>query len=166
MRLYIFRRDDDFGRDFTRIPIDVIDFGHNFIILKQNGRRIKLTWDEEYPFKTLVADDIINIYILGNDFTKGYILPILRPLSIKDLDAVNIMSSYYDRLKDNISKIKEDNLKILIETVRHFSTKRIKDLQFLKEALKIIDTDEDKINEIRDFVFAGKENKSEKEIEN
>jgi len=122
--------------DFKRIEVFVVGFQNKSIDIKNGKEIVTLSWNSEYTIEDLLYDDILNIYIKGDDFTKGYILPILRDLSFKHLDVLSILDSEFDKQDQTHKKEMEIKSNILKKLIEHDKKRSIEDFQFFKEILK------------------------------
>ena len=134
MKMYIFRKD---GRDFERIKIEVDMIRKRSVIIRHKGQIMTLEWDSEYTFEQLKIDDILNIYILGEDYSKGYVLPHLRDLSIKDLDIKTVVLSQLEKIKQSTIEEKDTAMQLLRGIVLFYTGKNMEDLNFLKDIVSL-----------------------------
>lgn len=134
MYIHIFSQENQ--TDFKRIEVFVVGFQNKSIDIKDGKEIVKLSWNSEYTIEDLLYDDILNIYIKGDDFTKGYILPILRDLNFKDLDISSILDSEFDKRDQKHKKEMEIKSNILKKLIEHDTKRNIEDFQLFKEILK------------------------------
>lgn len=159
MHIYIFRQEAP--TDFKRIEIIVVGFQNKSIDIKDGKDILTLSWDSEYSIEDLLYDDILNIYIKGDDFTKGYILPILRDFNIKDLDVSMILNSELDKRDQAYKKEMEIKSNILKKFIEHDTRRSIEDFQLFQEILKSSSTENRNFNILKDLVDKTKLQESE-----
>jgi len=71
MILHIFKQENQ--TDFERIEVFVVGLRNKSIDIKDGKQIVTLSWNSEYTIEDLLYDDILNVNIKGDDFTKGYI---------------------------------------------------------------------------------------------
>ena len=162
MYIHIFRQENQI--DFNRIEVFVVNFQNKSIDIKNGKEIITLSWDSEYSIEDLLYDDILNVYIKGDDLTKGYILPILRDFNIKDLDVSKILDSELDKRDQAYKKEMEIKSNILKKFIEHDTRRSIQDFQLFQEILKSSSAEDRNFNILKDLVDKTKlqENESNK----
>ena len=159
MYIHIFRQETQ--TDFKRIDVFVVGFQNKSIDIKNGKEIVTLSWDSEYSIEDLLYDDILNIYIKGDDFTKGYILPILRDFNTKDLDVSMILDSELDKRDQTYKKEMEIKSNILKKFIEHDTRRSIEDFQLFQEILKSSSTQDRNFNILKDLVAKSKLQESE-----
>lgn len=134
MYIHIFSQENQ--TDFKRIEVFVVGFQNKSIDIKDGKEIVTLSWNSDFTIEDLLYDDILNIYIKGDDFTKGYVFPILQDLNIKDLDASSILDSEFDKRDQAHKKEMEIKLNILKKLIEHDTKRSIEEYQLFKEILK------------------------------
>jgi len=138
--------------DFERVEVDVIRFHENSIDIRHNNDLVSLCWDEEYSFQQLKHSDIILVFIIGDDFHHGYILPIAAHLKMDNLDGYMIMKSKLDKLNEE-NKKKIDTLHDILKAVSEFYQLRSSDdIDFIFELIQSADNDETVFPRIKDII--------------
>lgn len=162
MYIHIFRQETQ--TDFKRIEIFVVGFQNKSIDIRNGKEIVTLSWNSEYTIEDLLYDDILNIYIKGDDFTKGYILPILRDFNIKDLDVSKILDSELDKRDQAYKKEMEIKSNILKKFIEHDTRRSIEDFHLFQEILKSSSAEDRNFNILKDLVDKTKlqENESNK----
>ena len=150
MNFYIFRQENQ--TDFTRIEVSVVGFQNKSIDIKNGKEVITLSWESEYTIDDLLYDDILNVYIKGDDFTKGYILPILRDFNIKDLDVSSILDSELDKRDQAYKKEMEIKSSVLKKFIEHDTKRSISDFDLFKEILKSSSSETRDFDILKDLV--------------
>jgi len=134
MYLHIFRQENH--TDFERIEVFVVGLRDKSINIKYGKKIVTLSWDSEYTIEDLLYDDILNIYIKGDDFTKGYILPILRDFNLNDLDESLILQSILSKRDQAYKKEMEIKSIILKKIIEHDTKRSIDDFKLFQDVLK------------------------------
>jgi hypothetical protein len=159
MHIYIFRQENQ--TDFKRIEVSVVGFQTKSIDIKIGKEVITLSWESEYTIDDLFYDDILNVYIKGDDFTKGYILPILRDFNIKDLDVSTILDSELDKRDQAYKKEMEIKSSVLKKFIEHDKKRSISDFELFKEILKSSSSETRDFDILKDLVSKTKLRESE-----
>ena len=159
MNIHIFRQENQ--TDFTRIGVLVVGFQNKSIDIKIGKEVVTLSWDSEYTIDDLLYDDILNVYIKGDDFTKGYILPILRDFNIKDLDVSMILDSELDKRDQAYKKEMEIKSNILKKFIEHDTRRSIEDFHLFQNILKSSSAEDRNFNILKDLVDKTKLHESE-----
>ena len=159
MNLYIFRKEND-QNDFTKVQVDLIRPQSKSVFISYRNKTINLEWDSDYSFTELLIDDILLVYILGEDLTRGYILPHLRDLSIKDLTVSQVIKSALDKIKQSSAKEKATSLEVLKSVVQHYADKDSEDLDFVQDLFKHLENSGDStFQQLKDFMQSSKDEK-------
>jgi hypothetical protein len=159
MNFYIFRQENQ--TDFTRIEVSVVGFQNKSIDIKNGKEVITLSWESEYTIDDLLYDDILNVYIKEDDFTKGYILPILRDFNIKDLDVSSILDSELDKRDQAYKKEMEIKSSVLKKFIEHDTKRSIADFELFKDILKSSSSETRDFDILKDLVSKTKLRESE-----
>ena len=159
MYIHIFRQENP--TDFKRIDIFVVGFQQKSIDIKNGKEIVTLSWDSEYTIDDLLYDDILNIYIKGDDFSRAYILPILRDFNIKDLDVSKILDSELDKRDQAYKKEMEIKSNILKKFIEHDTRRSIEDFHLFQDILKSSGAEDRNFNILKDLVDKTKLQESE-----
>ena len=141
MILQIFRKQN--RTDFERIEVFVVKLQDKSIDIKKGKQIVTLEWNSEYTIEDLLYDDILNVYIKEDDFTKGYILPILRNFNLNDLDESFILESIFNKRDQAYKKEMETKSNLLKKIIEHDAKRSVEDFKLFKEVLKA-SSDEDR----------------------
>ena len=141
MILQIFRKQN--RTDFERIEVFVVKLQDKSIDIKKGKQIVTLGWNSEYTIEDLLYDDILNVYIKEDDFTKGYILPILHNFNLNDLDESLILESILNKRDQAYKKEMETKSNLLKKIIEHDAKRSVEGFKLLKEVLKA-SSDEDR----------------------
>jgi len=159
MEIYIFRKENE-KNDFARLPVDLIRPQTRSALIRVSGKTINLEWESEYTFPELMVDDILMVYIVGEDFSRGYVLPHLRDLRIKDLSVAQIVRSELDKIKQLYAKERDASMEILKAITEHHAGEELEDIDFIQNVLTRADNvGDDKFQELKHFFEENKERK-------
>ena len=168
MIIHIFRQENQ--TDFERIEVFVVGFRDKSIDIKDGKQIITLSWNSEYAIEDLLYDDILNVYIKGDDFTKGYILPILRDFNLNDLDEFLILESILSKRDQAYKKEMETKSNILKKIIEHDTKRSVDDFKLFQELLKSVSAEERNFDVLKDLVNKNKlelnESKEKESIKN
>ena len=168
MYLHIFRQENQ--TDFERIEVFVVGLRDKSIDIKDGKQIVTLSWNSEYTIEDLLYDDILNVYIKGDDFTKGYILPILRDFNLNDLDESLILESILSKRDQAYKKEMEIKSNILKKIIEHDTKRSVDDFKLFQEVLKSSSAEDRNFDVLKDLVNKNKlklnESKENKSIKN
>jgi hypothetical protein len=151
---YIFRRENQY--DLERIEVELVSFQSHSIKIRQGKEIVSLTWDGEFEYSTLCKDDILLIYINGNDYSKGYVLPIVQGFSSSSFDTSLIIKSELDKLKQGHKKELDAMAEILKNVIEYYSGRSIDDYKFFLDVLRSSATENESFELLRNLVNAQK----------
>ena len=154
MILHIFRKQNQ--TDFERIEVFVVGLRNKSIDIKDGKEIVTLSWNSEYTIEDLLYDDILNVYIKGGDFTKGYILPILRDFNLNDLDESLILESILSKRDQAYKKEMEIKSNILKKIIEHDTKRSVDDFNLFQEVLKSSSTEDRNFGVLKDLVNKNK----------
>ena len=168
MIIHIFRQENQ--TDFERIEVFVVGLRDKSIDIKDGKQIVTLSWDSEYTIEDLLYDDILNVYIKGDDFTKGYILPILPEFDLNDLDESIILESILSKRDQAYRKEMEIKSNILKKIIEHDTKRSVDDFKLFQELLKSVSAEERNFDVLKDLVNKNKlklnESKEKESIKN
>ena len=168
MIIHIFRQENQ--TDFERIEVFVVGFRDKSIDIKDGKQIVTLSWNSEYTIEDLLYDDILNVYIKGDDFTKGYILPILRDFNLNDLDESLILESILSKRDQAYKKEMEIKSNILKKIIEHDTKRSVDDFKLFQEVLKSGSAEDRNFDLLKDLVNKNKlklsESKKKESIKN
>ena len=150
MILHIFKQENQ--TDFKRIEVFVVGLRDKSIDIKDGKQIVTLSWNSEYAIEDLLYDDILNVYIKGDDFTKGYILPILRDFNLNDLDESLILESILNKRDQAYKKEMEIKSNILKKIIEHDTKRSVDDFKLFQEIIKSVSTEERNLDVLKDLV--------------
>jgi hypothetical protein len=119
MRLYIFKKENEY--DYERIPIEVLRVREKGMDIQKGNDIVTLRWDTEHTFPMLKCDDIVNIFIIGDNYEKGYVIEKFRNLHPEDIDTHLLFKSELDKITQELKNETEMGINILKDVLEHFS---------------------------------------------
>ena len=154
MIIHIFRQENQ--TDFERIEVFVVGFRDKSIDIKDGKQIVTLSWNSEYTIEDLLYDDILNVYIKGDDFTKGYILPILRDFNLNDLDESLILESILNKRDQVYKKEMEIKSNFLKKIIEHDTKRSVDDFKLFQEIIKSVSAEDRNFDVLKDLVNKNK----------
>lgn len=154
MKMQIFRKVNDY--DFERVEIDVIATREKSVLIRHNNGTNLLEWDSQYTFSDLKVDDVLNIYILGEDYTQGFVLPQIRNLNIKDQNITQLFQSALDKIKKSNEAQYEAIVGMVVSLANFYYGKNAEDFNLLKGILDKTEVGDDNFNKLKELIDRAK----------
>ena len=152
--MQIFRKVNDY--DFERVEIDVIATREKSVLIRHNNGTNLLEWDSQYTFSDLKVDDVLNIYILGEDYTQGFVLPQIRNLNIKDQNITQLFQSALDKIKKSNEAQYEAIVGMVVSLANFYYGKNAEDFNLLKGILDKTEVGDDNFNKLKELIDRAK----------
>ena len=150
MRIYIFQK--LYRSYFTRVGVDLVSFQEHSITIQCEKGVVELFWDEAYSFKDLHYGDVLLIYIIGEDFSRGHVLPMVRDLSISNMTVESIVKSKLDRMNQDNKR----HLEILTEVLKAISefylNWSLDDFNTIKQVIEASDVDDKMLDNLKSSI--------------
>ena len=150
MILHIFRKQNQ--TDFERIEVYVLGLRDKSIDIKKGKQIVTLSWNSEYTIEDLLYDDILNVYIKEDDFTKGYILPLLQNFNLNDLDESLMLESILNKRDQAYKKEMETKSNLLKKIIEHDTKRSVDDFKLFQEVLKSSSAEDRNFDVLKDLV--------------
>jgi len=150
MKLYIFKKHS--RSHFERIAVELTSFQDHFITIQRDKESVELNWDNGYTFRDLHFGDVLLIYIVGDDFSRAHVLPIVRDLTIRNMDVETIVRSKLDQIKQEnqkTTKIFTEVLKAISEFYLNWS---LDDFNIVKEIIEASEVDNNMLDSLKNSI--------------
>lgn len=150
MKLYIFRKENEF--DYERIPVEVLRVREKGIDIQKGRDIVTLRWDTEHTFPMICCDDIVNVYIIGDNFERGYVIEKFRTLLPQYREMDLLFKSELDKITEEQKCKIEMCLKFLCALLDHFKESTNDGRMILEQFLKSYEDNRKKYSQLKDTI--------------
>jgi hypothetical protein len=150
MKLHIFQKLD--RSYFTRIGVDLVSFQEHSIAIQCGKGVVELFWDEGYSFKDLHYGDVLLIYIIGEDFSRGHVLPIVRALSMSSMTVESLVKSKLDRMNQENKRHLEILTQVLKAISEFYLNWSLDDFNTIRDVIEASDVDDKMLDNLKNSI--------------